>query len=89
MDGWITIAIKRFGGWSSEGMKQYDKIDQVVKSDIELNQQVEDQFIDFMIRKMYGDQTNVPKFFPLQLLSDIHSSLGNEYVPYNEFTPEA
>ena len=24
---------KRFGGWSSEGMKQYDKITQVDKSD--------------------------------------------------------
>ena len=79
---------KRFGGWSSEDMKQYDEIAKVVKSDRELNQQVEDQFKDFMMRKMYGDQTNAPKITPLKVLSVIHGGLGNEYVPYNEFMPQ-
>ena len=41
---------KRFGGWSSEGMKQYDEISKVAKSNGELNQQVEYQFKDFMMR---------------------------------------
>ena len=38
-----------------------------------------------MMRKMYGDQTNAPKFVPVKVLSDLHSKLGYEYVPYNEF----
>ena len=38
---------------------------------------------------MYGDQTNVPKIILFQVLLDIHSSLDNEYVPYNKFMPEA
>ena len=42
-----------------------------------------------MVRKRYGDQTNAPKLVPLEVLSDLHSSLGTEYVLYNEFMPEA
>ena len=38
---------------------------------------------------MYGDQTNFPKIIPVQVLSDIYSSLGNKYIPYNKFMPEA
>ena len=30
----------------------------------------------------------MPHITPVQVLSDIHSSLGNEYVPYNEFMHE-
>ena len=30
-----------------------------------------------------------PKLFLFHSLSDIHSSLGNEYVPYNKFIPQA
>ena len=52
---------KRFVGWSSKGMKLNDKIAEVIKSDREHNQQVEYQFKDFMMRKMYGDQNNAPK----------------------------
>ena len=77
---------KRFGGWSSEGMKRYDEIAEVVKSDREHNQQVEYQFKDFMMTKMYGDQTNAPIIVPVKVLSDIHSKLGETYVPYNEFS---
>ena len=73
------------GGWSSEGMKRYYNIAQVVKSDRELNQQVEHQFKDFMMTKMYGDQTSVPKLVLVKVLTEMHSNLGNEYVPYNEF----
>ena len=36
----INKTNKRFGGWSSKGMKRYDEIAEVVKSDRELNQQV-------------------------------------------------
>ena len=32
---------KRFGGWSSEGMKRYDEIAKVIKSDREFILQVE------------------------------------------------
>ena len=35
---------------------------------------------------MYGDQTNAPKIVPVKVLSDIHSKLGETYVPYNEFS---
>ena len=52
---------KRFGGWSNEGMKPYDENALLVKSDGEPNQQVGHQFKDFMMRKMNGDQINVPK----------------------------
>ena len=38
-----------------------------------------------MIRKMYWDQANTPKLFQIKVLLDIHSKLGKEYVPYNEF----
>ena len=76
---------KRFGGLSSEGMKRYDKIAKVAKSNREHNQQVEYQFKDFMMRKMYGDQTNAPKLVAVKVFSDIHSKLGKEYVPYNEY----
>ena len=44
---------KRFGGWPSEDMKQYDKIAKPVEFDRELNQQAEHQFKDFLMRKMY------------------------------------
>ena len=67
---------KRFGGWSSEGMKRYDKIAEVVKSDREHNQQVEHQYKDFMMRIMYEDQTNAPKIVPVKVLQEIHSKLG-------------
>ena len=36
-----------------------------------------------MMRKMYEDQTNVPKLIPIRVLSD------NEYVLYYKFMPEA
>ena len=75
----------RFSGWSSEGLKRRDKIAKLVKSDSQLNQRVEYQFKDFMIRKMNGDQTNASKLVPVKALSDIHSKLGKEYVPYNKF----
>ena len=77
---------KRFGGWSSEGMKRYDEIAGLVQSDREHNQQVEHQFKDHMMRKMYGDKPNVPKLVPDEILSDIHDKLGEKYVPYNEFS---
>ena len=51
---------KRFGVWSSEGMKKYDEIIKFVESDRELNQQVEHQLMNFMMRK---NQTYVPKLF--------------------------
>ena len=57
---------KRFGGWSSKDMKQYDEIAAIVKLDRKHNQQVEHQFKDFMMRKMYGDKTNAPKIVPDQ-----------------------
>ena len=47
---------KRFGGWSSGGVKQYDKIVVVFKSDRELNQQKEHQFKNFTMTQLYGDQ---------------------------------
>ena len=76
---------KRFGGWPNEGMKRYDEIAKVVKSDRKLNHPVEHQFKDFMMRKIYGHQTNVPQIIPIQVLSNRYSSLGNEYLPYNKF----
>ena len=36
----INKTNKRFGSWSGEGMKQYDEIAKLVKSDREHNQQV-------------------------------------------------
>ena len=77
---------KRFGGWSSEGMKRYDEIAGLVKSDREHNQQVEHQFKDYMMSKMYGDKTNAPKLVPDEILSDVHDKLDEKYVPYNEFS---
>ena len=76
---------QRFGGWSSEGMKRYDEIAKLVKSDRELNQQAELFFKDLMMEKNYGDKVNTPQITPVQVLSDIHQSLGDKYVPYNEF----
>ena len=42
---------KRFGGWSSAGMKRYDEIAKLVKSDRTFNHQVESLFKDLMITK--------------------------------------
>ena len=42
-----------------------------------------------MMRKVYKDWTNIPQIIPVQVMSDIHSYLGKEYVPYNNFMPEA
>lgn len=76
---------KRFGGWSSEGMKRYDEIAKIVKSDREHNEHVERQFKDYMMGKIYGDNTKAPKLVPVKEFSDIHDKLGKKYVPYNEF----
>ena len=77
---------KRFGSCSSEGMKRYDKIAEVVNSDREHNQQVEYQFKFFLIRKMYEHQTNAAKLVPVKVLSDVYSNLGKEHVLYHEFS---
>ena len=69
-------------------MKRYDEIAKMVRSDREFNHQVEFLFKDHMMKKMYGDKNEMPHITPVQVLSDIHSSLGNEYVPYNEFMHE-
>ena len=37
------------------------------------------------MKKMYGDQTNMPNLVSVKVLLDVYSSLGNEYVPYKEF----
>ena len=39
-----------------------------------------------MMRKMYKDQTNAPKIVPVEVLSDMHSKLGDNNVPYNKFS---
>ena len=44
---------RRFGGWSSEGMKRYDEIAKLVKSDRELNQQAELFFKHLMMEKLW------------------------------------
>ena len=67
-------------------MKRYDEIAGLVQSDREHNKQVEKQFKDYMMSKMYGDKPNVPKLVPDEILSDIHDKLGKKYVPYNEFS---
>ena len=79
---------KRFGGWSSVGMKRYDDIAKLVKSDRTFNHQVESKFKNLMFTNTYKNE--MPHIAqPVQVLSDIHSSLGNEYVPYNEFMIES
>ena len=67
-------------------MKWYDEIAEVVKSDRDHNQQLEYQFKDFMMRKMYREKTNAPKLVLVEVLSDIHSKLVKEFVQYNEFS---
>ena len=80
---------KQFGCWSSAGMKRYNDIANLVKSDRTFNHQVESLFKDLMFTKIYGDNSEISHIGPVQVLSDIHSSLGNEYVPYNEFMIES
>ena len=38
---------------------------------------------------MYGNWSNVPQIIQVQVLSDMQSSLGNKFVPYNNLMPEA
>ena len=47
---------KRFGGWTSDGMKRYEEITDLIKSDQNINKKVEIEHKDFMYRKMYVDK---------------------------------
>ena len=77
---------KRFGGWTSDGMKRYDEIASIVKSDRNMNKNVEIEYKNFMYQKMYGDKEEKQKTVPDVISSsDIQDKLGEEYVPYNDF----
>ena len=76
---------KRFGGWTSDGMKRYDEIASVVKKDRNLNQKIENDYKDFMYEKMYGNKEEKQNAVPDVILSDIQDKLGEEYEPYNDF----
>ena len=77
---------KRFGGWTSDGMKRYDEIANLVKSDRNMNKKVEIEYKDFMFQKMYGDKEEKQQTAaPDVILSDVHEKLGETYVPYNDF----
>ena len=76
---------KRFGGWTSNGMKRYDEIANLVKNDRKMNNQVEIEFKDLMYQNTYGDKDETPEVIPIEIPSDIHEKLGNAYVPYNDF----
>ena len=76
---------KRFGGWTSDGMKRYDEIASVVKKDRNLNQKIENDYKDFMYEKMYGNKEEKQNAVPDVILSEIQDKLGEEYEPYNDF----
>ena len=52
----ICCQKKGFGGWTSDGMKRYDKIASLIKSDQNMNKKVEIGYKDFMYQKIYGDK---------------------------------
>ena len=76
---------KRFGGWTSDGMKRYDEIASNVKSDRNMNKNIEIEYKNYMYQKMYGDKEEKQKPVPDVILSDIQDKLGENYVPYNDF----
>ena len=77
---------KRFGGWTSDGMKRYDEIANLVKSDRNINKKVEIQYKDFMYQKMYVDkEKNQQTATPDVILRDVLEKLGETYVPCNNF----
>lgn len=76
---------KRFGGWTSDGMKRYDEIASIVKKDRNMNKKIENDYKDFMYEKMYGAKEEKQNAVPDVILSDIQDKLGEEYEPYNDF----
>ena len=50
-----------------------------------MNKEVEIKYKDFMYQKIYGDKEEKQTAVPDVILSDVHETLGNTYVPYNEF----
>ena len=66
-------------------MKRYDEIASLVKSDKNMNKEVEIEYKDFMYQNMYGDEEQKQNAVPLVILSDVHEKLGNTFVVYNGF----
>ena len=66
-------------------MKRYDEIVSLIKSDQNMNKNVEIEYKNFMYQKMYGDKEEKQKPIPDVILSDIEDKLGKNYVPYNDF----
>ena len=75
---------ERFGDWTSDGMKGYNEIANLVKSDWIMNKKVEIEYKDFIHRKMYNNEEN-QQTFPFVILSDIHEKLANTCLPNNNF----
>ena len=73
----LSKKTKRFGGWTIDGMKRYDEIAGLVKTDRNMNKNVEIEYKDFVYQKMYGDEEEKPNTVPDVILSDVHKYLGN------------
>ena len=66
-------------------MKRYDEIASNIKSDQNMNKNIEIEYKNYMYEKMYGDKEEKQQPFPDVILSDIQDKLGENYVPYNDF----
>ena len=63
-------------------MKRYNEIAGLVKSDRNIHKKVQIECKDFMYQKIYDDKEEKQNTVPLVILSDVHETLGNTYVPY-------